>query len=125
MPSMRVSPAAAYPSARLAPVRAPSPDNSGASSAPSSSLPDLEVAAGPFLRLVGVAASFPASPLAGERETRIPELWPADMKTFRVGYNPMGAPHTESKVKTTPRQRQNNSERKNRATWKGEEDLRL
>jgi len=73
MPSMRVSPAAAYPSARLAPVRAPSPDNSGASSAPSSSLPDLEAAAGPFLRLVGVAASFPASPSgrgAGDQNSR-------------------------------------------------------
>jgi hypothetical protein len=34
------------------------------------------------------------------------------MKTFRVDYNPTGALHTESRAKTTPRQKQNNSEQK-------------
>ena len=51
-------------------------------------------------------------PLAGERETRTHRLWPACKKTFRVDYNPMGALHTESRAKTTPRQKQNNSELK-------------
>jgi len=52
------------------------------------------------------------APLAGERDTRILKLWPAKMKTFRVDYNPMGALHMESRAKTSPRQKQNNSEQK-------------
>ena len=34
-------------------------------------------------------------PLVGEQETRTPELSSAKKKTFRVDYNPTGAPHTE------------------------------
>ena len=47
MPPMRVSPSAASPSAQPAPAPAPYLDNSGASSAPGSSLPDIEAVAGP------------------------------------------------------------------------------
>ena len=49
-------------------------------------------------------------PLARERATSTPEVWPAKKKTFRVDYNPTGALHTESMGKITPGQKHNNSE---------------
>jgi hypothetical protein len=73
-------------------------DNASRSAAPGS------------FRLARAAASFPASPSGKGRETRILGLWPASKKTFRVDYNPTGALHMESRAKTTPRRKQNNSE---------------
>ena len=63
-------------------------------------------------------------PQAGERETRILELWPTDIKTFRVDYNPTTALHTKkqgkndfkAKTKQLGTEKQNNTEKRRRLT---------